>query len=242
MKKKNFTLIELLVVIAIIAILAGLLLPALNRARQSAITIQCASNMKQLALVFNSYIEDYKEQYPRHVLFEQSWGFGMSKPTTESNAWAKSVKLGYADAKVFQCPAAMIKYDVRKDRHDAVGIAYNMTVLSEDLVGTRPKVIRQSRCIAPSMQYILLESGKKNSTVRSWNSSPTVGPAHGTRKLNILYADWHVSPFTLTNPFNAYGSTWASTKPPKGFMGNVSADDVRKHLRTNTQTGWAKFK
>src|SRR5436190_15625494 len=88
----GFTLIELLVVIAIIAILAALLLPALNKAKAKAQSISCLGNLRQIGFYMQFYTDENRDIFPAH----RNQNLATDDPTPSLTNWWGTTLIGYA--------------------------------------------------------------------------------------------------------------------------------------------------
>lgn len=117
---RAFTLIELLVVIAVVALLTGLLLPALSASRQNARTIVCASNLRQIGLILTAYASEHDGLSPalgQPYTALPNWALVVQREAGREGATAAAL---LAPSSILVCPSCSAHYGVEMTRTYAI--------------------------------------------------------------------------------------------------------------------------
>ncbi len=255
--QRGFTLTELLVVAAIIAILASLLLPALNRARGRTHSIACLNNLKQLQFGWHMYVDDNDGQLPLNNTESSksepavSWCPGNAKTDTTTDNIRRGLLYPFVqNTEIYHCPADKSRVET-DDGHPLEQFRTRSYSMSSSINydapgGTIPTFKKYSEIInpPPHMLFVFVDVNEhsigegrfelyppdspKTELASSWVSVPSDRHNIGA---NMSFADAHVEHWNWEAPKTFAGSkkgTPAGSSSSSSLVADGDARDLRR--------------
>lgn len=195
---RPFTLVELLVVIGILAILAGMLLPALNNAREKARTINCMSGLRQFGTAVQNYANDHDEFLPNHC--DDNGGSNWDRATLVCHEYYDS------DFRILECqsdttysaPPAVGEPFPYHAGHHYWSFCYNMRIAREYPDLGAPSTARLPDFLQPHATIAFAEANENDGGIECDGDGPFENPELGPYErhnggAHYLFADSHAA-------------------------------------------------